>query len=243
MAAEGRPLVAFVTMLRFPGLVLVTSPQSAAAVQGVADLKGRVAGVTTAGSSSQMLLTYILQRHNVAPDAVSITAIGNAATAVAAIEHGKVDAGMMADPSFTLVRKRNPSVRILADLRTEAGVREAFGAATYPGSVLYASADWIAANRDTAAKLARAITKTLAWMHAHTPQETAAKTPKSFRGEDDALYTEALAASMGMFSLDGAMAADGAQAVRTLLAGSMDKVRGATIDLSATYTNDFVHGR
>ena len=28
MAAEGRPLVAFVTMLRFPGLVLATSPQS-----------------------------------------------------------------------------------------------------------------------------------------------------------------------------------------------------------------------
>ena len=29
MAAEGREFVAFVTMLRFPGLVLVTSPQSA----------------------------------------------------------------------------------------------------------------------------------------------------------------------------------------------------------------------
>jgi NitT/TauT family transport system substrate-binding protein len=30
MAAEGRELVAFVTMLRFPGLVLVTSPQASA---------------------------------------------------------------------------------------------------------------------------------------------------------------------------------------------------------------------
>jgi NitT/TauT family transport system substrate-binding protein len=30
MAAEGREFVAFVTMLRFPGMVLATSPQSAA---------------------------------------------------------------------------------------------------------------------------------------------------------------------------------------------------------------------
>ena len=62
MAAEGRAFVAFVNMLRYPGLVLVTSPQSAGAVTKIGDLKGRIAGVTAAGSSSQMLLTYMLQR-------------------------------------------------------------------------------------------------------------------------------------------------------------------------------------
>jgi len=243
MAAEGRPLVAFVTMLRFPGLVLVTSPQSAGNVTTIEALKGRIAGVTTAGSSSQMLLAYLLQRHGVPSDSVSITAIGSAATAIAAIEHGKVDAGMMADPSFTLVAKRNPGVRVLADLRTAEGVRAAFGADSYPASVLYSSADWIRANHDTTAKLARAITQTLAWMQAHSPQEIADRTPKTFRGEDDALYVEALKASMPMFSPDGVMAADGAEQVRTLLAGSMDKVRGAKIDIASTYTNEFVHGR
>jgi hypothetical protein len=39
------------------------------------------------------------------------------------------------------------------------------------------------------------------------------------------------------------MARDGAEAVRTLLAGSLDKVRAATIDVSKTYTNEFIHGR
>ena len=240
MAAEGPELMAFVTMLRFPGLVLLTSPQSAGAVKGIADLKGRIAGVTTAGSSSQMLLTYMLQRHGVAPDTVSVTSIGNAATAIAAIEHGKVDAGMMADPAFTLVSRRNPGVRVLADLRTAAGVSEAFGTHMYPGSVLYAKADWIRANRDTAAQLARAITRTLAWMQAHTAQEIAARTPPSFRGEDDGLYIDALKASMAMFSPDGVMEAAGADVVRTLLAGSIEKVRNTTIDVSRTYTNEFV---
>jgi len=243
MAAEGRALIAFVTMLRFPGLVLVTSPQSADKVKTIADLKGRIAGVTTAGSSSQMLLTYMLQRSGVAADAVSITAIGNAATAIAAIEHGKVDAGMMADPSFTLVVRRNPGVRVLADLRTATGVKEAFGTDTYPASVLYSQAEWIRAHHDRAAKLARAIAKTLQWMQTHSPQEIADHTPKSFRGEDDALYVEALKASLPMFSPDGIMAADGAAEVRTLLAGSLDTVRGASIDVSKTYTNEFVHGR
>lgn len=243
MAAEGRELVAFVTMLRFPGLVLATSPQAAASVTKIEDLKGRIAGVTTAGSSSQMFLTFLLTRHGVPVDSVSVTAIGSAATAIAAIEHGKIDAGWMADPSFTLVKKRNPGIRVLADLRDEAGVKEAFGTATYPGAVLYAPGDWIRAHRDTAARLARAAARTLAWMHAHSAEEIAAKTPKSLRGEDDALYVEALKNSMPMFSVDGRMGADGAAAVRTLLDGSMEKVRGATIDLSKTYTNELVDGR
>jgi NitT/TauT family transport system substrate-binding protein len=243
MAAEGRELVAFVTMLRFPGLVLVTSPQSAGALTTIASLKGHIAGVTTAGSSSQMLLTYILQRNGLAADALSITAIGSAATAIAALEHGKVDVGMVADPAFTLVHRRNPSVRVLADLRTADGVNAALGTHAYPASVLYAKGDWIRANRDTTERLARAITRTLAWMQTHTPQEIMARTPKSFRGEDDALYVEALASSMPMFSPDGLMAAEGAEVVRTLLAGSMEKVRAATIDVSKTYTNEVSRGR
>jgi NitT/TauT family transport system substrate-binding protein len=242
MAAEGRELTAFVTMLRFPGLVLVTSPQSAG-VTTIADLKGRVAGVTTAGSSSQMLLTHMLQRHGVPPDAVSMTAIGSAATAIAAIEHGRVAAGMLADPAFTLVMKRNPTARVLADLRTADGVKEALGTTAYPASVLYTRTDWLGANRETTRKLARAITRTLTWMHDHSPQAIAEKTPKTFRGEDDGLYIEALKSSMPMFSPDGVMTADGAGAVRTLLAGSMEKVGRATLDVSKTYTNEFVHGR
>ena len=243
MAAEGREMIAFVTMLRFPGLVLVTSPQAAATVTTIADLKGRIAGVTSAGSSSQMLLTYLLQRHGVAADAVSITSIGSAASAVAALEHGKVDAGMLAEPAFTIARRRHPGVRLLADLRTADGVKAAIGADTYPASVFYAQGEWLRANRDTAARLARAVVRTLEWMHSHTPEEIAQQTPKTMRGEDDALYVAALEASMPMFSTDGVMPADGAAIVRRLLAGSIEKVRTATIDLSNTYTNEFVSRR
>lgn len=243
MAADGRRLSAFVNMLRFPGLVLVTSPQAAASITKIEDLKGRIAGVTSAGSSSQMLLTYLLQRHGVAPDSVSITAIGSAATAIAAVEHGKVDAGMMADPAFTLLALRTRGLHVLADLRSADGVRQAFDSSSYPASVLYAPSDWIQANRDTATRLARAMVRTLAWMQTHTPEQITQKTPKAFRGEDDTLYVEAVSNSMPMFSPDGVMDPAGAEAVHKLLAQSMEKVRNARIDLAATYTNDLVHGR
>jgi NitT/TauT family transport system substrate-binding protein len=243
MAVEGRPLVAFVTMLRFPGLVLATSPQGAATITKIEDMKGRIAGVTTAGSSSHMLLTYLLQRHGVDPDSVSVTSIGTAATAIAAVEHGKVDAGMMTDPAFTMLKRRAPGVRLLADLRTADGVNAAVGAATYPASVLYSKAEWVRANRDAVARLARAIRRTLEWMHTHTAEEIADKTPAGFRGEDRALYVEALTNTMAMFSPDGVMTAEGAAAVHKLLAQSAEKVKDARLDLSTTYTNEFVGQR
>jgi NitT/TauT family transport system substrate-binding protein len=243
MAADGRHLIAFVSMLRFPGLVLVTASQAAGSVSAIEDLKGRIAGVTSAGSSSQMLLTYLLQRHGVPPQSVSITAIGSAATAIAAVEHGKVDAAMMADPAFTFVSLRTRGLRVLADLRTAEGVKQAFETTTYPASVLYAPADWIQKNHGAAEHLARAMVHTLGWMHSHSPEEIAEKAPKALRGDDDAVYVEAVRNSMQMFSPDGVMDRAGAEAVHKLLAQSIDKVRTASIDLSQTYTNDLVHGR
>ena len=240
MAAENRELVAFVTMLRYPGLVLATSPQAADKVTSIEHLKGRIVGVTTPGSSSHMFLTFMLTRHQVPADSVSVTAIGSSATAIAAIERGRVDAGWMSDPAFTLVKRRNPGVRVLADLRDEQGLHRAFGTTTYPSAVLYTHGDWLRVNRERAAGLARAIVRTLSWMHAHSAQEIAQKTPKALRGDDDTLFAEALKSSMPMFSVDGKMNADGAAAVRALLAGSMEKVRNAHIDLSRTYTNDLV---
>jgi len=240
MAADQRELVAFVTMLRFPGLVLVISPQSAATVTRIEDLRGKIAGVTTAGSSTHMLLTYLLQQHGVPADSVSVTGIGTSATAVAAVENGKVHAAVMTDPALTILQRRAPALRVLVDLRHAEGVKQTYGTSTYPASVLYANAEWVRANRDTASRLARAIRRTLEWMQTHSAEEIADKTPADFRGEDRALYVDALKHTMAMYSPDGVMQEEGAKAVHAVLAQSLDKVKNATIDLSKTYTNEFV---
>ena len=43
-----------------------------------------------------------------------------------------------------------------------------------------------------------------------------------------------------MYSIDGRMNPKSAEAVENVLAGSLEKVRAANVDLSKTYTNQFV---
>ena len=178
-----------------------------------------------------------------AADAFSAVGIGLSSGAVAAMERGKVDAAIMTDPGLAQLEKRSGKVTILADTRTAQGVKDAFGTETYPAAVLYATPEWIDANRETARKLARAIVRTLQWMHTHSPEEITAKLPVEFRGEDAVLYAESIRRCLEMYSPDGRMPADGPGAVRKVLAASLEKVRNARIELAATYTNEFIENR
>jgi NitT/TauT family transport system substrate-binding protein len=243
MAAEGRRLKAFALMLHYPGMAVVVSPQKSSAIHRMEDLKGAVVGVTAPGSSTHMLINYLLLKHGLTPGDISAVGIGGGAGAAAAVEHGKVDAAVVTDPVLTQVLKRNPDLRILADARQAAGVKEIFGTETYPASVLYSTAEWIERNPDAAGRLARAIRRTLEWMQQHSPEDIAGKMPAAFRGEDNALYVDALRNSMPMFSPDGVMSAEGAEAVKRVLSLSLEKVRAANVDTTQTFTNELIKSK
>jgi NitT/TauT family transport system substrate-binding protein len=188
-------------------------------------------------------LNYLLIRNGLTPESVSVTGIGGAATALAAMERGKVDAAIMTDPALAQLSKRAGPLTILADTRTAEGVRSLCGVESYPASVLYARSEWLAANPGTAGRLARAMKRTLAWMQSHSPREIADRMPVSHRGEDEAVYVEAIRASMPVFSPDGVMAAEGPAAVEKVLSASLSKVREAKVNVARTYTNRFVESR
>jgi NitT/TauT family transport system substrate-binding protein len=237
MAAQGKQLRAFVAMLRYPGLVAVAT---APGIVRVEDLKGKTVGVSAAGSSTNLFLNYLLVRHGLRPEDASPVSIGMSATAVGAVMHGKVDAAIMTDPALQIVRTQSPAAHILADTRTEAGVRDAFGVDVYPSAVLYSTAAWIAEHEDTARKLARATRKTVDWMRSHTPEEIRARMPASFRGSDAAADLEGLRSLQAMLSPDGRITPESAQAVRQVLNVSLPAVRDANLDLSKTYTDRFL---
>ena len=67
--------------------------------------------------------------------------------------------------------------------------------------------------------------------------------PSNHFGDDRAVYQEALVHSLGMYSEAGGMPVGGPEAVRKVLAASLEPVRQATVDLERTYTNEFVAGR
>jgi NitT/TauT family transport system substrate-binding protein len=237
MAAQGKDLRAFISILRYPGLVAVSARPSIARIE---DLKGRVVGVSAAGSSTQMFLNYLLTTHGLKADDVSVASIGMSATAVAAVTRGKVDAAIMTDPSLQIARKQSPGLKILADTRTAEGVRQVFGVDVYPSVVLYSTTPWLTAHPEEARRMARALMRTIEWMNGHSPEEIRERMPAPFRTEDAAADVEGLRAMQAMLSPDGRLTLESASMVKKLLSVSLESVRNANIDLEKTYTNEFV---
>jgi len=239
LAAKGQNLQSFVVYDRYPGMILAVSPE-ATDIKSVKDLAGKAVGVSAPGSSTDFFLKYLLAKNGMDPNGTSVVGIGLAATAVAAMEHGKVQAAIMLDPAATLLQNKfKDKFRILADVRTQKDTLDIFGG-EYPGGALYTRADWIAKNEATTQKLTNAIIATLKWIHSHTPEEIMAKMPDELIGPDKPLYLAALKNTIPMFSQTGLMDPKGAQAVLAVFSQSVPEIAKANIDLSKTYTNRFV---
>jgi NitT/TauT family transport system substrate-binding protein len=238
LAAKGQNLQSFVVYDRYPGMVLAVSPE-AKDIKSVKDLAGKAVGVSAPGSSTDFFLKYLLAKNSMDPASASVVGIGLAATAVAAMEHGKVQAAVMLDPAATLLQNKFKDFKILADTRTAKDTLDVFGG-EYPGGSLYTRADWIQKNEATVQKMTNAIIATLKWIHSHSAEEIMAKMPDELVGPDKPLYLAALKNTIPMYSETGKMDPKGAQAVLAVFSQSVPEIAKANIDLSKTYTNRFV---
>lgn len=239
LAAKKQALEAFVVYDRYPGLVLVVSPQHTKEINSVKDLAGKNVGVSAPGSSTDFFLKYQLKKAGVDPNSVGVVGIGLDATSVAAMEQGRVHAAVMLDPSVTFLQGKFKDLKILSDTRTEKDTLDVFGG-EYPGGSLYTRSDWIAKHPKETQMLTTAIVATLRWIHAHTPEEIMAKMPEDLVGANKELYLAALKNTIPMYSKTGAMDPKGAKAVLDVFSLSSPDVAKANIDLSKTFTNRFV---
>jgi NitT/TauT family transport system substrate-binding protein len=239
LAAKNQFLQSFVVYDRYPGLVLVVSPKQTGTIKSVKDLAGKKVGVSAPGSSTHYFLNYLLKKNGVDAGSIGVIGIGLGATAVAAMEQGSVEAAVMLDPSVTQLQGRNKDLRILVDTRTQKDTIDVFGG-EYPGGALYTKVEWIQKNPKEAQALVNAIMNTLRWIHSHTPEEIMARMPDELVGADKGLYLAALKNTLPMYSENGRMDAKGAEAVLAVFSQSSPDVAKANIDLSKTYTNQFV---
>ena len=238
LAAKNQSLVAFVVYDRYPGFALVVSPKQGA-INSIKDLAGKKVGVSAPGSSTDFFLKYVLNKNGIDPNTVAVIGIGLEATAVAAMEQGTVDAAIMLDPAITLLQGKNKDLKILSDTRTQKDTLAVFGG-DYPGGALYTRADWIAKHQKETQGLTNAIVATLKWLASHSAEEIMAKMPENLVGPDKSLYLAALKNTMPMYSTTGRMDPKGAQAVLAVFSQSVPEIAKANIDLSKTYTNQFV---
>ncbi len=147
---------------------LVVGPKQTGVIKSVKDLADKKVGVSAPGSSTDFFLKYLLSKNGVDPNSVGVVGIGLAATAVAAMEQGSVDAAVMLDPAVTLLQGKNKDLVILSDTRHPEDTLAVFGG-EYPGGALYTKSGWIAAHPKETQALTNAIVATLKWIHSHTP--------------------------------------------------------------------------
>ncbi len=239
LAARGQHLQAFVVYDRYPGFALVVSPKHNDTVKTIKDLAGKKVGVSAPGSSTDFFLKYILSKNGVDPNSIGVIGVGLGATAIASMEQGQIDAAIMLDPAVTVLQGTNKDLKILADTRSQKDTLAVFGG-EYPGGALYAQADWIKAHEKDVQAMTNAIVSTLKWMHSHSAEEIADKMPPALVGKDKPGYIAALKNTMPMYSETGLMDPKGAAAVLAVFSQSSPDVAKAHIDVSKTFTNDYV---
>ncbi|TMD71142.1 MAG: hypothetical protein E6I82_09260 [Chloroflexi bacterium] len=88
-------------------------------------------------------------------------------------------------------------------------------------------------------RLVNAYVKTLKWMKSHTAAEIADKMPADYYAGDKDMYVTALDGQKDSFTADGEMPPAGAQNALDIELKYVKDMKGATVDLAKTYTNEF----
>jgi NitT/TauT family transport system substrate-binding protein len=126
MQAKEQPLRAFVLLGCAPQIVLGVSKRALPEFHGVAELKGKKIGVTAPGSSTHVLLEYVLRQAGLTRDSVAVVGVGTGASAVAALRAGQVDGLSNLDPAIAIL-ERAGELQVITDTRSVAESQRVFG--------------------------------------------------------------------------------------------------------------------
>jgi len=238
LQSKGKATMSVIVLDQVTGEAEVVSSKLADQIKSPADFKGRNLGVTSIGSSTWFLTNYLAVKAGLKPEDIHPVAVGAGNTLIAAMQKGQIDAAMTTEPTISRLLKSGDA-KVLVDMRTTEGNKAALGGG-YPGACLYGQTDWINKNKEVTQRLVNALVKALRFVKTHSAEEIMAKVPQDFYAGDKDLYLTALKNSLEMFSPDGTMPPDAPQTVLNVQNAFNKSVQGKQINLSATYTDDFV---
>jgi NitT/TauT family transport system substrate-binding protein len=238
MQFKGQPMRAFVLQGLAPQIVLGVNPKTMAGYKTIADLKGKKIGVTAPGSSTNVMVNFVLAKAGLKPSDVSIVGVGAGSGAVAAMRAGQIDAMSNLDPVVTLLQ-RSGDMKIISDTRIVAESEKVFGG-PMPAGCLYAPQPFLDRNPNTAQALTNAMVRANKWIQAAGPGDIIKVVPEGFLLGDRAVYIDAFMAAKGALSPDGSFPTKGADTAFRALASVDKDLAAAKLDLNAVYTNAFV---
>lgn len=239
LQSRGKSTESVVQLLQAPGEVEMVRTDEAALIRSPADFTGRKLGVTGLSASTNFLTEYLEDKNGVKPGRATSVAVGAGATFMAAMKDKRIDAGMTTEPTISMLQEKHLA-KPLIDMRTADSTRTALGG-DYPASCLYMTTAYVQKNPDVVQKLVNAYVETLKWIELHTADQIADEMPAGYySGVGKGVYTEALDDEKGIYSPNGLMPSDGPETVLAVLSAFDPTVKGHSVDLSKTYTNDFV---
>lgn len=238
MQFKGQPMRAFVLQGMAPQIVLGINPKTMPDFQGIAELKGKKIGVTAPGSSTHIMLNFVLAKAGLKPSDVSVIGVGASNGAVAAMRSGQIDAISNLDPVITLLQ-RSGDLRVIVDTRKPAEAERVFGG-PMPAGCLYAPQAFIDKHPHTVQALTNAMVRANRWIQQAGPSDVIKVVPESYLLGDRAVYIDGFLAAKPALSPDGMIPPKGPETAFRALASVDDKLAAAKLDLNAVYTNDFV---
>ncbi|MET7698112.1 MULTISPECIES: ABC transporter substrate-binding protein [unclassified Streptomyces] len=238
LQTKGKHVESVVQFSHAPGEVEVISKKRLDDIKSPKDFKGKKLGITGLGSSTDFLTKYLAVKNGVKISEFTPVAVGAGPTFISALQQGAIDGGMTTDPTVATVLDKSLG-DVLIDMRTPEGSQAALGG-PYPSSSLYMQTDWVNGHKKTVQKLANAFVKTLKWMSTHSAYEIAAKMPADYSQGNKIIYAGAIKSTLPMFTRDGVMPKDGPETVEKVLKAFNPNIKNADVDLSKTYTTEFV---
>ena len=238
MQAKGQPLRAFVLLGCAPQIVLGVGKKALPEFHELAQLRGKKIGVTAPGSSTHVLLAYVLRQAGLAQDSVAVVGVGAGASAVAALRSGQVDGLSNLDPAIAIL-ERAGELQVITDTRSVAESQRVFGG-PMPGGCLYATQRFIDTQREATQALTSALVRADAWIQQASLEQILAAVPEAYLLGDAEVYRAALTAGRPALSADGVIPEGAAETALRALSLLDPSLKGSAFDLGACYTNEFV---
>jgi NitT/TauT family transport system substrate-binding protein len=233
---QGKDLVYVFSSTRLPGFGLAVASTQKGEIKSVADLKGKLVGVSGIGAASHVLLDFILKKNGVDPKEVKVIAVG-LSTFPPALEGGKIVAGMAGEPFFSRMVAKGTAFSLgnlssLKETQAILGGEYVFsGAITRP--------EVIQKRPQIVQKVVTALVKASHFIETKTPEEIASAVPAELVSER-AQYIEALRASREIYAPQGMVSPIGVDTLMKSLDSFGVFKEGQKVDVATTYDMKFV---
>jgi NitT/TauT family transport system substrate-binding protein len=235
----GQNAESVVSMLVTPGEVELCRSDLQSQIKSPADWTGRTLGVTDIGSSTDFLTQYLAQKNGVDPTTIHRLGVQAGNTLIGAMQHKNVDCAMTTEPTVSQLLATEQAY-ILLDMRSADGAAAALGG-EYPATSLNMQSSYVQAHPAIVQKLVNAFVKTLKYIQTHTAAQITDQMPADYyAGAGKQAYIDALNSEKGIYNPTGIMPPNGPPTNLKVLSTFNKDVKGKTIDITKTYTDQFV---